>query len=178
MTITYRTPGPEDAEALAELARTSFNEAFAHLYTAENLNAFLNEYKVPSAFARALADGRHIFRVAEEGGRLVGYCKIGRDITLDLAPEWRHGVELKELYLRAEVQSRGVGAALMDWALTEAHSLAAPTISLSVWSENFGAQRFYQRYGFGHIGDTTFVVGEHIDAEFLYGLKLNAGTTE
>jgi diamine N-acetyltransferase len=152
-------------------------DAFAHLYSAENLNAFLDEHKVPSAFARALTDGRHIFRVAEEDGQLVGYCKIGRDITLDLTPEWQRGIELKELYLRANVQNRGVGAALMDWALAEAHKLAASTISLSVWSENFGAQRFYQRYGFAHIGDTTFVVGDHIDAEFLYGLKLNAGTT-
>jgi diamine N-acetyltransferase len=41
-----------------------------------------------------------------------------------------------------------------------------------VFSENYGAQRFYTRYGFGKIADITFEVGQHIDHEFLYELKL------
>ena len=45
-------------------------------------------------------------------------------------------------------------------------------VLLSVYSENFGAQRFYQRYGFGKIADITFQVGDHFDPEFLYELKL------
>ena len=43
---------------------------------------------------------------------------------------------------------------------------------LSVYSENFGAQRFYQRYGFAKIADITFKVGDHYDPEYLYELKL------
>ena len=45
-------------------------------------------------------------------------------------------------------------------------------ILLSVYAENFGAQRFYQRYGFAHVADITFQVGEQLDPEFLYELKL------
>jgi diamine N-acetyltransferase len=170
--FTYRTPGLDDASALAELARTTFCDTFAYLYTTEDLNLFLEQTKTEAAFVRALSDGRHLFQVADQGGQMVGYCKLGRDITLDLAPEWRGGIELKELYMRSTVQGSGAAAALMDWALDQAHELEAPTIALSVWSENFRAQRFYQRYGFRHIADTFFMVGNHRDDEFLYGLNL------
>jgi ribosomal protein S18 acetylase RimI-like enzyme len=67
----------------------------------------------------------------------------------------------------------GIGAALMEWALGEARERGADAIQLSVYSENFGAQRFYQRYGFTKIADIGFWVGEQRDAEFLYELRLD-----
>jgi diamine N-acetyltransferase len=171
--ICYRAPGQHEAASLATLARTTFCDTFAHLYSAADLTAFLDEHKTEAAFARTLTDGRHVFRVAEQDGQLVGYCKLGLDASLpDLPDDWRGGIELKELYLSSKVQGAGVGPALMDWAVDEAKGRSAPTIVLSVWSENFRAQRFYQRYGFTHIADTYFMVGTHRDDEHLYGLKL------
>jgi ribosomal protein S18 acetylase RimI-like enzyme len=41
-----------------------------------------------------------------------------------------------------------------------------------VFSENFGAQRFYQSRGFRHVADIAFWVGNQRDAEFLYELAL------
>jgi len=37
-----------------------------------------------------------------------------------------------------------------------------------VWSENFGAQRFYARYGFAKAGEYDFIVGRQRDHEFIY----------
>ena len=65
-----------------------------------------------------------------------------------------------------------LGAALMDWAIAEARGSGADALQLSVFSENFGAQRFYHRYGFGKVADIDFWVGNHRDHEFLYELKL------
>ena len=65
-----------------------------------------------------------------------------------------------------------IGARLMDWALGVARERSHDAVLLSVYSENYGAQRFYQRYGFGKIADITFQVGDHFDPEFLYELKL------
>jgi diamine N-acetyltransferase len=173
LTISYRTPKPCEAAALADLARTTFCDTFAHLYTPDDLALFLDAHKTEAVFARTLSDGRHIFRVAEQDGRMVGYCKLGLDATLlDLPPGWEGGIELKELYLAQGAQGAGVGPALMDWALAEARAARAPVIILSVWSENFRAQRFYERYGFSHIADTYFMVGTHRDDEFLFGLRL------
>jgi ribosomal protein S18 acetylase RimI-like enzyme len=66
----------------------------------------------------------------------------------------------------------GVGATLMEWALAEARALGRDAVQLSVWSENYAAQRFYARYGFAKIADISFMVGSHRDEEFLLELRL------
>lgn len=38
---------------------------------------------------------------------------------------------------------------------------------IGVWSENFGAQRLYARYGFQPVGEYLFPVGQHRDREFI-----------
>jgi diamine N-acetyltransferase len=176
MTVTFRKPGVEDAEALAELSRTTFVDTFGHLYTAKNLNAFLESSYAVAAIADEIANSRRQIRIAEHDRQMVGYCKLSFDVTLDTSGEWRNGFEVKQLYLRTSQFGSGTADALMIWAINEAKARTAPSLVLSVWSENFRAQRFYQRYGFAHIGNTTFMVGDQSDDEFLYGLILSAGT--
>jgi len=60
----------------------------------------------------------------------------------------------------------------MDWVLEEARARGFEDVILSVWSGNFGAQRFYARYGFEKIADTFFMVGNQRDEEYLMGLRL------
>ena len=83
MTVSYRAARVEDASALAALARETFVETFGHLYRPEDLDAFLDEHKTDAAWAKALADPQSRTRVAEDGGVLVGYCKVGLVPTLD-----------------------------------------------------------------------------------------------
>jgi diamine N-acetyltransferase len=172
MTITYRPASPDDAAALAELGSTSFCDAFAHLYSAENLSAFLAQAYSVAALSADLANPNRLFRIAECGSGMVGYCKLGFDMTFDVDRRSRRTMELKQLYTRGDQTGRGIGAVLMDWALAEAQARKFDDIILSVWSQNFAAQRFYGRYGFQKIADTFFMVGEHRDEEFLLGLKL------
>jgi ribosomal protein S18 acetylase RimI-like enzyme len=81
-------------------------------------------------------------------------------------------IALGQLYTDPTMTGRGIGAALMDWALSLAREDGHDAIQLSVWSENYGAQKFYQRYGFAKIADIDFWVGNHRDDEFLYELRL------
>lgn len=170
--IQYRPATPEDAPALSELGRTSFIDAFGHLYSDDNLNRFLEQAYSRSAVEAELANSARLFRVAERDGSMIGFCKIGFDVTLDHDSQGRKVMELKQLYLRGSETGSGLGATLMDWALEEARARAFDDVILSVWSQNFGAQRFYARYGFEKIGDTIFMVGDHRDEEHLMGLRL------
>lgn len=170
--IHYRPATLADAPALAELGRTSFVDAFGHLYSAENLHRFLEQaYSLPAVEAE-LANPQRLYRLAEAEGTLVGYCKLGFDVTLEHDPGERRVMELKQLYMRGDQTGSGIGAALMDWALGEARARGFDDVILSVWSQNHGAQRFYARFGFEKIGDTYFMVGDHRDEEFLLGLRL------
>jgi ribosomal protein S18 acetylase RimI-like enzyme len=174
VTLRLRPAAADDAPALAELGRDSFVAAFGHLYRAEDLAAFLAEYRTPEKFREHLADPPTLIQVAEDDGRLLAYCLIVRGEQFDERPEPRpqRPVFLSQLYCSADATGRGLGAALIEWAIGEARAWRADAVQLSVFSENFGAQRFYQRYGFAKVADIAFWVGNHRDAEFLYELPL------
>jgi diamine N-acetyltransferase len=170
--IFYRAPQPEDASALAALARETFDQAFAHLYSAEDLAAFHAEWKTPEAFAAWIGDPRVRILVASDEEGMIGYAMIGFDIKLDYDPGDRSAVELKQLYLRARHHGKGVAQRLMDWVIEQAQSISADEIVLSVYSGNDRGMAFYHKYGFAKIADTIFIVGSQIDAEYLYAKRL------
>lgn len=158
-----------DAPALAALGRESFTAAFGHLYSHADLAAFLAEVHDEAAVANEIAgrECRHML-ASDAGGALVGYAKLRHPSKLAVLSPARNPLELAQLYCAGHATGRGVGAALMEWALAQAMLGGHDAIHLSVYSENFGAQRFYARYGFAKIADTTFRVGSQIDAEFLF----------
>jgi diamine N-acetyltransferase len=166
--IEYRGPRLDEAEALATLGRDSFNETFAHLYSAENLALFQADVYAPDVIASELANPRRRYHVAYDAGQMVGYCKIGFDKTLDYDLRGQTIVELKQLYVLSTHHGTGVAQVLTDWAISEAQARKADAILLSVYSDNPRGIRFYEKYGFAHVADTYFMVGNHRDDEFLY----------
>jgi diamine N-acetyltransferase len=166
--ITYRAPEMHEARALGILGRDSFREAFGHLYSAENLTLFEAQTYTPDVITAEIANPNRKYLIAEDQGRMIGYCKIGFDKTLDYDWSNQNIVELKQLYIFASHHGCGVAQSLMDWAIFQAKNAEANAIVLSVYSDNPRGQRFYQKYGFAHIADTFFMVGQHRDDEFLY----------
>jgi len=172
--MQLRPATPADLPALARLGRESFVAAFGHLYRTEDLERFLAEYRTEERFAAQLAEPAVLVQLAEDQGQLLGYCLIerGHGFAERPAPQPRRPVFLSQLYCAASATGRGIGAALIAWAIAEARAWGADEIQLSVYSENLGAQRFYRRYGFAKLADIDFWVGNHRDDEFLYGLRL------
>jgi ribosomal protein S18 acetylase RimI-like enzyme len=161
-----------DVAALARLGRDSFVHKFGHLYNSEDLGSFLETAYSESSIARDIADPQREHCLAEAGGNLIGYCKLGLTSSYAEHSDAAQPIDLMQLYTDPEMTGRGIGARLMDWALAEAQQREADAILLSVYSENLAAQRFYQRYGFRKIADIYFWVGSHRDDEFLFELKL------
>ena len=159
----------EDVPALAALGRESFTAAFGHLYRPEDLAAFLDEVHDEAAVASEIAgdECRHRLAVADDG-TLLGYCKLRYPSKLAGLSSASNPLELGQLYCAGSATGQGVGGALMAWALDEARAGGHDAVLLSVYSENYGAQRFYERHGFTKTADTVFKVGEQLDAEFLF----------
>lgn len=170
--MIYRPATPADAAALARLGRDSFVETFGHMYSPADLSAFLDQVHSDAAVAGEIADPARLYRLAEHDGALLGYCKLGLATGWPEHARGENAIELKQLYTAPGMTGRGIGAGLMDWALGEARARGADEVQLSVWSGNHGAQRFYARYGFEKVADITFRVGEQIDEEFLFALRL------
>lgn len=161
-----------DAAALARLGADTFVAAFGHLYRPEDLAAFLAEAHGEAAVAAEIAGDECTHCLAEDKGALVAFCKLRYPTKFGEYTNAKDPIELGQLYALPTHTGTGVGTRLMDWALGLARASGHDAVLLSVYAENFGAQRFYQRHGFAKIADITFKVGDHIDPEFLYELKL------
>ena len=162
-----RRAEPADAEVLAALGRDTFTATFGHMYPPQDLAAFLDEHHTPERAAADLADPRKAAWLAEQDGEAIGYAAVG-PCTLPHAEVTERCGELKRLYLRADRQGGGVGRRLLETSLAWLESQGAPSIWLSVWSENYGAQKLYHRYGFDNVGTYLFPVGDSHDKEFMF----------
>lgn len=167
MNPVIRRARPEDADALAAIGRSTFIDTFGHLYSAGDLQAFLDESHAPAAYARYLGDDAYALWLLEADGRALGYALAG---PANLPhPDLRAGDgELKRLYVDAALQNGGWGAKLFAEALAWLERDGPRTLWISVWSENHGAQRFYARHGFAKAGEYEFPVGQQRDREFIF----------
>ncbi|WP_324828535.1 GNAT family N-acetyltransferase [Qipengyuania zhejiangensis] len=161
-----------DAATLAAFGGQSFTAAFGHLYSASDLAAFIEEVYSPASVAEEIAGDDCIHQLAMDGEALAGYCKMRRPSKLAAHSDASNPIELGQLYTAPGRTGQGIGAALMDWAIDVARAGGHDAILLSVWSGNTGAQRFYERYGFAKIADIHFKVGEQLDEEFLFEMKM------
>lgn len=166
--LTLRAATTADIPALSRLATDSFVAKFGHLYSAENLNAFLTESLSEAAIAAEMANPDRVYRLAECDGALVGYCKIALTCGFPEHARGQRVMELKQLYTAANATGGGIGKAMMDWAMEQFAARGADEVQISVYAHNDGAHRFYRRYGFDKVADITFRVGDHIDPEFLF----------
>ena len=172
MDLVLREARRGDAPALSRLGIDSFVAKFGHLYSPQDLSAFLEEVHSEEAVSAEIADPARRYCLAEADGKLMGYCKMGLACGWPEFARGEHAIELKQLYTDPQATGRGIGGALMEWALSMARMRGADEMQLSVWSGNTGAQAFYARYGFAKVADITFAVGSHIDEEFLFARML------
>jgi ribosomal protein S18 acetylase RimI-like enzyme len=170
--MIYRPATLDDAPALAALGAETFIAAFGHLYSEADLTAFLAQVHAPDAVAEEIAGDSCTHCLAEDAGELVAYCKLRYPSHYVSYTDAQNPIELGQLYALPGRTGGGIGAKLMDWALSQARERGHDAVLLSVYAENYGAQRFYQRYGFAKLADITFQVGDHFDPEYLYELKL------
>jgi len=163
--IAIRRARVGDAVALAALGRETFTETFGHLYPPLDLAAFLDAAHAPAHYTDMAADPAFALWIAESDGRAVGYAEAGRCLIPhpEVTPECG---ELQRLYVRREAQGGGLGVRLLETAFAW---LERPgrRLWIGCWSENFGAQRLYGRYGFSKVGEYEFSVGDSRDLEFI-----------
>lgn len=169
MTIAFRNARPSDADALAELGRRSFVETFAHLYSPEDLTAFLANHSVDS-WAQELADPAFAVRIGEAGGAAVAYAKIGPP-KLPFEPRGT-AVELRQFYVLSDWHGRGAAGEMMAWVLDEARRRGGDNLYLSVFIDNARARAFYAKYGFVEEGRYAFMVGTQADEDIVMRLGL------
>ena len=166
MPLTIRRATPADADTLSDLASRTFVETFGHLYPQEDLAFFLGDAYAADKQAVILAHPDYAVWLLEDDGVAVGHAAAG-PCGLPHAQVAPGDGELKRLYLLASHQGDGWGGRMFAqaerWLLRD----GPRTLWIGVWSQNFGAQRFYTRHGFEQVGIYQFPVGRVRDVEFI-----------
>ena len=165
--VSIRRATAADAAALAELGAATFTETFGHLYPPEDLQTFLATSHSPQSWSGTLADAnRAVWIVDHASGRKIGFIVVGKCKlpVRDLEPD---AGEIQQLYVLAEFHNLRLGTRLMEVGLEWLASQRRSPLYIGVWSENYGAQRFYGRYGFNKCGEYGFPVGKTVDHEFI-----------
>ena len=169
--LVVRNATPADLEPLVELSRKTFCDKFAHLYRQEDLDAFLEESHSRTFYEPLLARDDLLIRVVEAANGALGAYLLCGKLSLPAKDPEPGAVELKRLYVDEPLQGRGLGSRLVREAFEWASACGAPEVYLSVFSENHGAQRLYDRMGFEKVDEFWFPVGEHRDLEYLLRWK-------
>ena len=156
----------DDAEIVSALAAQTFTETFGHLYPDEDLRAFLAEAYTVERSRIVLAHPDYAVWLLELDGDAVGHAAAG-PCGLPHPQVRPQDGELKRLYLLKQYQNCGWGSRLFETALQWLEREGPRTLWIGVWSKNFGAQRFYVRYGFEKVGEYEFPVGRVRDLEYI-----------
>lgn len=192
-----RRATPADAEALSALSRTCFTQTFGHLYDPADLAIFLDEAYAPDVLRAELEDPDRATWLlfddpSDEDGdpspspaddpnapepqsqapaSSAAQAPIGYVTACpahlphpDVAPG---DGEIQRLYILEGHQGGGRGTLLLNTALEWLERDGPRTLWIGVWSEHYGAQRFYARHGFEIVGDYSFMVGDHADYELI-----------
>lgn len=170
--ITYRDATRDDGPKLDAMARKIWVETFEHSASADDIALYLDgAYGPGGALRRHLADPAHHFHLACSGDAIAAYIKLSR-LWLDHPAILTGAAQLSQLYVASEWHGSGIAQALMAWAIKTARANGATALVLTVWENNERAQRFYDRYGFVHVGDYAFQTGNQIDRDLIMQLIL------
>jgi ribosomal protein S18 acetylase RimI-like enzyme len=180
-----RRAGPADAPTLSAIGAETFSETFGHLYPSGDLSQFLAEAYDLERTRADLADPQKASWLVEVGDQAIGYALAG-PCALPHAAVTPGCGELKRIYFRKAWQGGGLGARLFAETLDWLQAGGPRVVWIGVWSENFGAQRFYARHGFEKVGEYGFAVGGTVDREYILrrdpesftGLTVNRARSE
>jgi diamine N-acetyltransferase len=165
--VTFRRATTFDASALSALGAATFTETFGHLYPSEDLQAFLDSSHSADAWTRTLADSeRAVWLAILDDATPIGFITVGA-CKLPIENRESSAGEIQQLYVLAGHHNLRLGTRLMDVGLKWLETQGRTPLYIGVWSENFGAQRFYARHGFNKVGEYGFPVGKTVDREFI-----------
>ncbi len=129
------------------------------LYEADALHAGREPSRADrsEAFAEISSDPREMLMVAEEGGRVIGTFQLTflRYLTYGGA----RVALIEAVHVAASERNRGVGAAMMRFAIDEAKKRGCNRVQLTSNKARKDAHRFYERLGFvtSHEGFKLFL---------------------
>lgn len=160
-----------DAELIADVSRQAFYDTFAPDNTEADMQKFLREQFTKGKLMLEVGAAGNIFLLAYIGNNVAGYLKINETIKRE---ELRgiNAIELARIYVIKDYIGKGIGKLLMQAAVDIAKQKGKDAIWLGVWKQNKRAIDFYTAWGFEIFAETTFLLGDDLQYDWLMKKEL------
>lgn len=152
-----------EVEKLSEVATRAYFDHYRHLWYDEG-EWYAHKCFNVSQLIEELTDSKNLFFFAVLDGRYVGFLKLRPENQL--AGQDGNGFEVERIYLTNEATGRGVGRALMEFAIEMARQQNKDYVWLKAMDSSQNAIRFYESLGFEICG-TSRLNFEQMKTEYL-----------
>jgi predicted N-acetyltransferase YhbS len=139
-TILIRLAQEDDAAAIGEVHRNSVRNLCTSHYSVVQLHAWFED-RPPNMYSKAIREER--VWLAMEADSVLGFLEI-------------RPAEIEKLFVRSVAARRGIGSALLQLGIAQAHTLARGAITALAL---LNAQTFYEKYGFTKVGESEILRG-------------------
>ena len=164
--VTIRLAGPEDAETVAHLGRSTFTETFGHLFRdPQDLQDYFDRTFKLQKIEASLRKENNVYWLAFAEGQAAGYAKLKLDSPSAFLNSGQI-CQLQKIYVLNTYLGMKIGYGLQNELLKKAAEHGCSDIWLSVLKENQRAIDFYKRGGYQIIGEHDFSIGKE-DFRFL-----------
>ncbi|MCB1208315.1 MAG: GNAT family N-acetyltransferase [Verrucomicrobiales bacterium] len=149
----FRRIDATELPTVCKLAREIWREYYPGIITPEQVEYMLSVWYEPNSMAREMvARGTWFALIDAKGYGEIGYLSFeqlpGKPILF-----------LNKLYLKPELQGRGIGAAALRWVADRCADLRCEAVQLRVNKSNVKAIRSYLRAGFSIIEEVCTDIG-------------------
>jgi GNAT superfamily N-acetyltransferase len=105
-----------------------------------------------SAFEQIERDPNHELIVAERNGEVIGTLHLM--FLPSISSQGGLRAQVESVRVDKQVQSQGIGSAMMQWSMQRANQRGAQVVQLTTHKTRLDAHRFYERLGFkgSHLG--------------------------
>ena len=156
----------QDALKLATFAGENFVLTFGHLYPPEETASFIRTDYTEDIFKNWIVDSKYGVWIAfSEDESVIGYVIAG---AASLPRTECSSGEVKKLYVDKSQFGKGLANTLFELSVSWLRvRFAGFPIFIGVYSENFRAIKFYNRYKFELFDEYIYEVGNCRDREFI-----------
>ena len=169
--VWIRRVGKTEIEALQEIGKSSFIDAFGSANTPEDMQAYLLEAFSWERLRLELEHPESQFFFAVAVGHNIAYLKLNKG-TAQTDDKLDNALEIERIYVRSAFYGQKVGQRLLEHALEIAQEEKVETIWLGVWEKNPKAIRFYEKHGFTAFAKHSFLLGQDQQTDILMKRKL------
>lgn len=160
--MNIRVANSKDAEIIARLAKTTFDETFGYLFLDRQvLLDYFDVYFNVDKIRQGLQKENNVFWLAFVDEKPVGYSKLKVQSPSDFV-DGSYVSQLQKIYVLKDYLSMKIGLELQESLLKKARDLGSKHIWLSVFEDNRRAIRFYIKNGFVEVGKHQFQIGKYI----------------